>query len=65
MRDGGDGSASVSLSEVEFDVVEAMKLRTASDPASDSITGADLVRGWCRVRINNRRWSDVQHQQKS
>ncbi|MBA1324665.1 MAG: manganese catalase family protein [Chitinophagaceae bacterium] len=43
--DGGDGSASVSLSEAEFDVVEAMKLRTASDPASNPITGADLGSG--------------------
>nr|WP_314877568.1 manganese catalase family protein [uncultured Pseudomonas sp.] len=43
--DGGDGSASVSLSEAEFDVVEAMKQRTASDPASNPITGADLGSG--------------------
>lgn len=43
--DGGDGTASVVLSEVDETVLEAMKLRTASDPAADPITGADLGSG--------------------
>lgn len=44
--DGGDGSASVQLSSADFDVVEAMKLRTASDPTANPITGADLGSGY-------------------
>ena len=43
--DGGDGTASVALSEVDETVLEAMKLRTASDPTADPITGADLGSG--------------------
>ncbi|CAG8865755.1 putative manganese catalase [Pseudomonas fluorescens] len=43
--DGGDGTASVTLSAEEMQVLEAMKLRTTSDPASNPITGADLGSG--------------------
>ncbi|MFG0408481.1 manganese catalase family protein [Pseudomonas sp. FYR_11] len=43
--DGGDGSASVDLSASDLAALEAMKLRTASDPASDPVTGADLGSG--------------------
>ncbi|MEN5107248.1 manganese catalase family protein [Pseudomonas sp. TWI672] len=43
--DGGDGTASVNLSAPDLAVVEAMKLRTMSDPASNPVTGADLGSG--------------------
>ena len=43
--DGGDGSASVTLSADEADVLAAMKLRTESDPDADPVTGADLGSG--------------------
>lgn len=43
--DGGDGSASVTLSADDADVLEAMKLRTESDPDADPVTGADLGSG--------------------
>ncbi|UII74116.1 manganese catalase family protein [Pseudomonas sp. HN11] len=43
--DGGDGTASVTLDAADETVLEAMKLRTASDPAADPITGADLGSG--------------------
>lgn len=43
--DGGDGSASVMLSAEELQVVEAMRLRTQSNPDSDPVTGADLGSG--------------------
>jgi Mn-containing catalase len=43
--DGGDGSASVGLSDVEIDSVKAFALRTASDPTSNPVTGADLGAG--------------------
>lgn len=43
--DGGDGSASVKLSAKEKKDVAAMALRTASDPAIDTLTGADLGAG--------------------
>lgn len=43
--DGGDGSASVELSGTDLDVLEAMKLRTQSDPAANPVTGADLGAG--------------------
>lgn len=48
--DGGDGSASVTLSEMEFEAVEAMKLRTTSQPDSNPITGADLGSGLVQGR---------------
>lgn len=44
--DGGDGSASVNLSPDEESVLEAMKIRTASDPLSEPVTGADLGSGY-------------------
>lgn len=44
--DGGDGLASVSLSQADEEVLEAMKIRTASDPLSEPITGADLGSGF-------------------
>lgn len=43
--DGGDGSASVDLPKATEKVVSAMAKRTASDPGSDPITGADLGAG--------------------
>jgi Mn-containing catalase len=43
--DGGDGTASVSLSEIDTTVLEAMKLRTQSDPTANPVTGADLGSG--------------------
>ena len=43
--DGGDGSASVTLSAADAEVLEAMKLRTMSDPTSNPVTGADLGSG--------------------
>lgn len=44
--DGGDGSASVNLDAADLEVVEAMKLRTQSDPTSNPVTGADLGSGF-------------------
>ncbi|MHC8406897.1 manganese catalase family protein [Pseudomonas sp. TMB3-21] len=44
--DGGDGSASVNLSRDDETVLEAMKIRTASDPLSEPVTGADLGSGY-------------------
>ncbi|MFW7343509.1 manganese catalase family protein [Pollutimonas sp. H1-120] len=43
--DGGDGSASVNLGEKEAQMVKAMAVRTASDPMSDPVTGAELGSG--------------------
>lgn len=43
--DGGDGSASVTLSADDADVLAAMKMRTQSDPDADPVTGADLGSG--------------------
>ncbi|GAA0547340.1 Mn-containing catalase [Rhizomicrobium palustre] len=43
--DGGDGSASVSLSEEEETALDAMAERLSSDPDADVITGADLGAG--------------------
>ena len=43
--DGGDGTASVELTAPDLAVLEAMKLRTMSDPASNPVTGADLGSG--------------------
>ncbi|WP_459616991.1 manganese catalase family protein [Bordetella sp. 2513F-2] len=43
--DGGDGMPSVGLSETELDAVQAMATRTASDPNSDPLTGAELGAG--------------------
>jgi Mn-containing catalase len=44
--DGGDGLATVNLSPDDLDVLEAMKTRTASDPSSEPVTGADLGSGF-------------------
>src|SRR4051812_48555902 len=38
--DGGDGLATVDLPPQDLEVVEAMKLRTASNPDADPMTGA-------------------------
>ncbi|MEH6564246.1 MAG: manganese catalase family protein [Halopseudomonas sp.] len=43
--DGGDGSASVELPSEDENVVQALKQRTASDPDSNPLTGADLGSG--------------------
>ena len=43
--DGGDGPASVELSVLETDAVEAFATRTASDPSVNPVTGADLGAG--------------------
>lgn len=43
--DGGDGSASVNLSPLEDETLEAMAVRTRSDPTSNPVTGADLGAG--------------------
>ncbi|MBN0168739.1 manganese catalase family protein, partial [Pseudomonas aeruginosa] len=43
--DGGDGTASVNLSETEQEVLQRMADRTRSDPMTDPLTGADLGAG--------------------
>ncbi|MDR5856380.1 manganese catalase family protein [Caballeronia sp. LZ062] len=43
--DGGDGTASVTVSELEKDALSTMATRTASDPTADPVTGADLGSG--------------------
>jgi Mn-containing catalase len=43
--DGGDGTASVTVSEQEAEVLQDMAARTASDPSSEPVTGADLGSG--------------------
>jgi Mn-containing catalase len=43
--DGGDGTASVGLSDTELATVSAFAERTQSDPALDAVTGADLGAG--------------------
>ncbi|WP_273823388.1 manganese catalase family protein [Pseudomonas asplenii] len=48
--DGGDGSASVDLPAADEDVLEAMKIRTQSDPAANPLTGADLGSGLTRSK---------------
>ncbi|MBF8792513.1 manganese catalase family protein [Pseudomonas monteilii] len=42
--DGGDGSASVQLDEGSAAALEALKARTASDPAAQPLTAAELGR---------------------
>jgi len=44
--DGGDGLASVNLPVEDAEVLGAMKTRTASDPLSEPVTGADLGSGY-------------------
>jgi Mn-containing catalase len=47
--DGGDGEATVDgLTEAQEDALDALAARTASDPDSDPLTGAELGSG--RVR---------------
>jgi Mn-containing catalase len=43
--DGGTGTASVVLGDDDLALVTALKKRTMSDPANDSVTGADLGAG--------------------
>jgi Mn-containing catalase len=43
--DGGDGTATVNVSEQDIQTLQAMASRTASDPAADPTTGADLGAG--------------------
>lgn len=43
--DGGDGTASVGLSDKDLDTVAAFAQRTQSDPGLDAVTGADLGAG--------------------
>ncbi|MDR5798022.1 manganese catalase family protein [Caballeronia sp. LZ008] len=43
--DGGDGTATVSVTEADVQVLQAMASRTASDPSADPTTGADLGAG--------------------
>jgi Mn-containing catalase len=43
--DGGDGTATVAVSEKDVQVLQAMASRTASDPSADPATGADLGAG--------------------
>jgi Mn-containing catalase len=40
--DGGDGLAQVKLNDVEITALQALVARTASDPSSDPVTGAEL-----------------------
>jgi Mn-containing catalase len=41
----GDGDAAVTLTQTEQDVLEQLAVRTASDPESDPLTGAELGMG--------------------
>jgi Mn-containing catalase len=43
--DGGDGLATVQISQQDIDVLSAMSSRTASATTSDPVTGADLGSG--------------------
>ncbi|MFV3330995.1 manganese catalase family protein [Pseudomonas sp. NY15437] len=43
--DGGDGSATVQLSEEDSELLQQMQDRTRSDPMADPVTGADLGSG--------------------
>lgn len=43
--DGGDGDGTVLLSKAEMKAVAAASTRTASDPTSDPLTGAEMGRG--------------------
>lgn len=43
--DGGDGTATVVMSDLEHAAVEAFALRTSSDPNSNPVTGVDLGAG--------------------
>jgi Mn-containing catalase len=43
--DGGDGSASVEISEADAQILAALAARTMSDPTGDPVTGAELNPG--------------------
>jgi Mn-containing catalase len=43
--DGGDGLATVGVSEADVEVLQAMASRTAFDPSANPETGADLGSG--------------------
>jgi Mn-containing catalase len=43
--DGGDGLASVGVTQAQSEVLQALATRTASDPSADPVTGADLGSG--------------------
>ncbi|SAL06882.1 catalase [Caballeronia arationis] len=43
--DGGDGLATVGVTDADVQVLQAMASRTASDASSDRTTGADLGAG--------------------
>jgi Mn-containing catalase len=43
--DGGDGGASVNLSQDERDLLDRMAVRTQSDPSAEPVTGAELGMG--------------------
>jgi Mn-containing catalase len=43
--DGGDGTASVTVSEQDVQTLQSMASRTASDPSAQPTTGADLGAG--------------------
>lgn len=43
--DGGDGTASVRMQDIEEGAVEAFAIRTQSDPTANPVTGADLGAG--------------------
>ncbi len=47
--DGGDGLADVKLSSTQKTLLKAMAKRTESDPATDSLTGAELGMGKKKV----------------
>ncbi|MDR5806762.1 manganese catalase family protein [Caballeronia sp. LZ019] len=42
---GGDGTASVQVTQTEVEALQALATRTASDPTADPTTGADLGSG--------------------
>ena len=52
--DGGSGEATVVLSDEEATVLQAMAMRTASDPESDPLTGAELGLGMAGQQIDTR-----------
>jgi len=43
--DGGDGTARVGVNQADVEVLKAMAARTASDPSSDPVTGAEIGSG--------------------
>jgi Mn-containing catalase len=47
--DGGDGLASVSVSETDVKTLQSMASRTASDPSARPVTGADIGAGEAEV----------------